>query len=217
MWNQEYPPKKYEKEYWLTLAETAYAWLNLPTWTDGEMSPFGTLSTHFKTAFTNISQSMAIYDFWDSVNSTYNGDCAVVLDELGRRYRDHLIACYRHDDPTEKIDAVTKALAMLANALNTSYVRYQPVLNAFKAQETTLLAQISTSSSGHSRFNDTPQDGGLYDDDTHTTNVTESSATSTTDGATPADRLDEIRKKWRSIRKEWTDSLGALLLEEENL
>lgn len=111
----------------------------------------------------------------------------------------------------------THALVSLVNKADMTYREYTPILKAYKEREATLMAQISSTSTASSRFNDTPQNGGSWEDDSHTTNITQMSNTSASDGNTPIRRLEEVRRLWRSVFDEWVDELATILVEGANL
>lgn len=216
----KYPPKTYDADVCLTIGEVAYSFLHLPAWASGTALWQTKFAGAMKTALTEVALAMPLdtFPWWDSVNADYKAEVAPVLNIFGQRYHDHFITSYPIDaTDAEKADAVLGALKLLCGVLNNTYVRYIPMLTAFKAKETDLLAKIAVTSSAVARFNDTPQDGGMYDDDDHTTNITQSNATSESDNVTPVMRLDEIRRMWRNIQKEWVDEIGRVTIEGGNL
>ena len=60
------------------------------------------------------------------------------------------------------------------------------------------------------RFNDTPQDSGDFSDDSHTTNITQSSATTEADSGSIMERLDALYRNWRSILVDWTQEFTGI-------
>ena len=213
-----YPRKPLEAVEWLTLREWAYSASQLPTWASGSMPRNGNLSNFIKTALTSVSAPVSSYLWYDTTNSAIKAAAVEVLNMFGQRYGEHYICAFAEDATSdEKADKVEEVLYLICGALSASYERYEPVLTAFRSKESALMGQISSSSTALARFNDTPQDSGEFSDDAHTTNITQSEGTTLTDGMTPAQRLVEIRRAWRSIMAEWCDYLGALTLEGDNL
>lgn len=216
----KFPPKTYDADVFLTIGEVAYSFLHLPDWASGTALRQTKFAGAMKTALTEVALAMPLdtFPWWDSVNADYKAEVAPVLNMFGQRFFEQYITAYPIDatDP-EKANAVMGALWLLCGVLTNTYNRYIPLLTAFKAKETDLLAKIAVTSSAVARFNDTPQDGGMYDDDDHTTNITQSEATSESDNSTPALRLDEIRRLWRNIQKEWVDEIGRVTIEGGNL
>ena len=92
--------------------------------------------------------------------------------------------------------------------LKGTYGKYAPLIGVYKDQEAKLMADIKTT--GISRYNDTPQDGGDWSSDQHTTNISTSESTST--GATIAVRLAEIRAMWENLYSEWASEFKGLFI-----
>lgn len=108
-------------------------------------------------------------------------------------------------------------LFKLVNIIVLTYDRYATILGYYTAQKANLMNQINTSNSGTVRFNDTPQNGGDFSDDEHTTNITQSTSTSTTDGNTPIMRLKEIQDNYRDAMEEWCNEFRRLFIPEEDI
>lgn len=92
--------------------------------------------------------------------------------------------------------------------LKATFGKYAPLINMYRDRETTLLANIKQT--GISRYNDTPQDGGDWSDDQHTTNI--STTETSTEGATTAVRLAEVRAMWENLYSEWADEFKGLFI-----
>lgn len=75
-----------------------------------------------------------------------------------------------------------KFVSRFINIYNNTYDKYQALYTAYQSLSSTLItskkstAKVETenSASGVNRFNDTPQNDGTFDEDTHTTNINES-------------------------------------------
>lgn len=120
-------------------------------------------------------------------------------------------------DVYDDIDDVSPTSAELleiwrtfVNMFNITAPRYIPLLTQFNNNESAPLAQVSSTSSGLTRFNDTPQDEGDFSSDEHTTNITQTSVTTTSDPASIVERLDSLYKNWRSILKDWSSEFRCL-------
>ena len=213
------PPKRYKALVWLSVNEFAYSVIHLPGWASGEANREALLSGAIKTAISGFdSTTLDSFPWYDRQNAAFKNYVAAVLDQFGQRYREHFLVSYDADaSDAEKADAVEKALWVLLGCLAATYDRYAPILASFDEKKASLTGRISSASGATSRFNDTPQDGGLYADDSHTTNVTQTEATSETDAQTPAMRLEEIRRYWRNVMREWVDEIGKITLEGDNL
>ena len=99
------------------------------------------------------------------------------------------------------------------NIINMTYERYYPMLKAYRDNQSDPIPQLESSSSGSTRFNDTPQDGGDFADDGHTTNITQSESSSKVDSGSLVDRLDGLYKNWRDVMRDWTGEFKGLFME----
>ena len=92
--------------------------------------------------------------------------------------------------------------------LKGTFSKYAPLIKLYQEREATLLANIKQT--GISRYNDTPQDGGDWSDDQHTTNI--STTETSTEGATTAVRLAEVRAMWENLYSEWAVEFKGLFI-----
>ena len=141
------------------------------------------------------------------------------IDELWQliysRYKNHYVF-YNQKDEIFNTDVDDFAYKLM-NLMSMTYDKYAPLISLYKENENKLMNDIKASSKGKVRFNDTPQDGGDYSDDAHTTNITQSETENSTAGATPIERLDEIKRKISMLYKEWSDEFDVLFVEEGNI
>lgn len=93
---------------------------------------------------------------------------------------------------------------------NLTAPRYIPLLESYKANESSPIAKIKSSTTGVNRFNDTPQDEGDFANDPHTSNISQNNVEVETDSGSVASRLDELYKNWRSILRDWTNEFRCL-------
>lgn len=136
-----------------------------------------------------------------------------------RHYKDYLFEkTLNWDDNVElTMNDYTKAIGKILNVIDLTLPRYIPILMANKSASTDLLKPMKSESTSKNRFNDTPQDGGDFDDDNHSTNVSSNTSITTADSGSLAMRLDEIFKNYRSIILEWSNEFNQLFLKEEQL
>ena len=161
------------------------------------------------------------YSFLDEDGNANEDVCKALVRLMAQYRRWYLASCtptMYEEKGTEYLHIVFRnALEDLLNKCERAYEEYVPILKLYEQQEANLLAQIKTSSTADSRFNDTPQNGGSWDDDNHTTNLTQMSSESATDGDTPIRRLEEVRRLWRSVMSEMVDYLAEMLIPEDNI
>lgn len=98
---------------------------------------------------------------------------------------------------------------------NQTAPRYIPLLKQYDAHASDPIGKITSTSTGKTRFNDTPQDGGDFDDDEHTSHITQTEATTESDTGSVVERLDALYKNWREILKDWVNRFKGLFYGEE--
>jgi len=124
------------------------------------------------------------------------------------------------DTPTmtneHRIEVYEDFIINMVNIFLATYQRYKRILASYQAKESSLLAQISSTNTNRTRFNDTPQDSEqtFFEDDYHTTNVTLNEATINSDGSTPMQRLEEIRSMYANVYAEWCNEFDSLFMGE---
>lgn len=114
-------------------------------------------------------------------------------------------------------EAMYKALIKIIGVIDLTLPRYIPLLQQNEYASTDPIAPVSSTSKSKTRFNDTPQDGGSYNNDPHATNVSESENESIVDSASLMERLDQLFKNFRSIILEWSNEFNQLFFKEEQI
>ena len=191
----------------------------------------------------------------DLLNQIVNAVMGVVYN---RHASDFIAWVDQTSDPSYDISAAThQALSKLIGVLDLTIPKYVPMLQqteiASTAPVTPNVDEYSEEASGNTadsysgenssesenktRTNDTPQNGGDYDDDPHATNVSESTntigneASSSNEGeysstkkssnsvnvGTLMSRLSEMYSNFRSVVLEWSNEFNQLFLKEEEL
>lgn len=110
-----------------------------------------------------------------------------------------------------------KAMKEVLNVLNNTIARYIPMLQQNEYASTDPVTPVSSVTKGKTRFNDTPQEGGDYNNDPHATNVSESESEIKVDSGSLVSRLSEMFKDFRSIMLDWSNEFNKCFLEEEQL
>lgn len=161
---------------------------------------------------------------------TLNAKFADVLDILWDEYQDWFVGYVdKWFCPTENPQQLTpedyeavgaKFLRKLMFTYRFTSSRYLYLLNSYVGAENDLLNQLETVSSvlGSHRVNDTPQDGGDFTDDAHTS-VYENNAsttTTTTDPMTLMARLKEIQDDYMNVLKAWCVEFNGIFIAPYN-
>ena len=109
------------------------------------------------------------------------------------------------------------AMRKLINVINLTAPRYIPMLKAVQGITTNPIGKISSTTTGDTRFNDTPQDSGDFNDGDHSTNVSHSVSSTEADSGSIMYRVDEMYKNLRSVILEWSNEFNQLFFTEEDI
>ena len=194
--------KRYEIMYYYTFEEVC-----------NEFPPYNN-SINWVELFEDFLPNAPLYKTvgGDTVLKDYLND---LLEQVYSRYRKHYIYWCKKDE-LEEGDYFEISLK-LANIIINTYDRYAPLYKNYKDRENSLMSMIQSETNANIRYNDTPQNGGDFTDDSHTSNFTGSHTTNTTEGDTPINRLNEIKDKLVSILFEWSEEFDKIFLEEGNI
>ena len=138
-----------------------------------------------------------------------------VLDLICKRFWDHY--CFYTLAPEFSVDERNKFIAKLLNVLEMTSPRYLKLLEVYTGADASLMSPVEVSTSGITRFNDTPQDEGNFANDEHTTNLTEDSRTTSNDLDTKMGRIREIESSYNNLLLNWSNEFEGLFIEEANL
>ena len=115
------------------------------------------------------------------------------------------------------LDDFTKAMKDIVNVIDLTIPKYAPMLEQTEYASTDPIPQLESESRGRSRFNDTPQNEGEFNDEEHATNVSSSISSSKVDSGSLMDRLTSMYKNFRAVIQEWSDEFNKLFFKEEQL
>ena len=111
-----------------------------------------------------------------------------------------------------------KYIRTLLNIIELTTPKYLPLLQDQEYYSYAPTSPLKSKTTGRTRFNDTPQNMGDWNDEEHATNVSKSVNESEVDSGSIVARLNEAFKDWRSIILEWANEFNqAFLLEEQVL
>lgn len=133
-----------------------------------------------------------------------NGDMAIA-------YRDWIVYIEERPDldDQELFDEITeKILRKFSYVYNTTKDRYLALLDIYANQKANLLNKVESNTT--QRYNDTPQNGGDWSDDEHTSNITR--IENSNDFTPLMDRINEIQNKLRNIQKDWEDEFKGIFI-----
>ena len=136
-----------------------------------------------------------------------------------RHHADFLYKVITSWNETYSLDTDDFKIAMnkVLNVLELTIPRYIPIFIQNKVYSANPVAKISSTNMSRTRFNDTPQDEGEYNDEEHATNVSRTISESEVDSGSIMERLDAMFKGFRSIILEWSNEFNQLFLKEEQI
>lgn len=122
-----------------------------------------------------------------------------------------------HEDYELKNEDFYKYVQTLINVIDLTIPRYIPLLQAQEFYSVDPVAPLKSVSKGRTRYNDTPQSMGIWDDEEHASNLSNSESETEVDSGSIVSRLDEAYKNWRSIILEWANEFNQCFIKEEQL
>ena len=134
---------------------------------------------------------------------------------IPKYWESYLLPYGREDTEEEKAEVYKKFFDRFAQLCIATFHTYAPIIKAFKEKEGQLLAQVQSTSDLVNRFNDTPQEGGDYADENHTTTATTANTITRSDYETPINRLREIREKYENLYNAWAKDFDILFTKAE--
>lgn len=150
-----------------------------------------------------------------SANAGINDFLLHLIMRYGKYYVYHIDTA----EPTavEESSANKDWLTLFFHMLDVTAPKYTKILSIYKDNENKLMDKLTNASQTVNRFNDTPQDGGLFDDDSHTTSVNQIDSSAETDVATVMARLKEIQDSYENVLLLWSNEFYRLFIKEEQL
>ena len=193
--------RKYRMEYYFTFEE----FVGVKPYTDNiDWIGLFTASLPYAPLYKTVGDDTLLKDYVEDL-----------LNQVYSRFHKHYIywCCSDTVNESDLIEITLK----LANIIINTYDRYAPLYKYYKDKENSLMDMIQSETEGNIRYNDTPQNGGDFSDDAHTTNITQNAQTNRTEMYTPMERLKEIKDKLSSILFEWSEEFDKIFLEEGNI
>lgn len=140
----------------------------------------------------------------------------VVYNRHDQDYFYHVVTEYPISHQLSQSDLV-KSMNKLINVIELTAPRYIPLFIQNKNYSKDPIARIGSKTTGRTRFNDTPQDQGDFNDSDHSTNVSYSVNESEVDSGSIMSRLEELFKNFKSIILEWSNEFNQLFIKEEQI
>ena len=119
--------------------------------------------------------------------------------------------CYTDDDTIADDDSAKVFASFMGPIIawmSSSDTKFSLLIANQEANRDKLLGQIKSSSVN--RFNDTPQNQGEFEDNSHNTNVTKTE--NATDGTTLLARLNEIENNLKRLYEDWSNEFRKFII-----
>ena len=166
------------------------------------------------------SMEVAVYTLSEFItDDVLNAIVNAVMGIVYNRHSQDFIACVysKNDESAEYEEAMNQALSKLINVIDLTIPRYVPLLQQNEKYSYDPVAPIGSKTTGRTRFNDTPQDEGEYNDEEHSTNVSKSTSETEVDSGSIMSRLEELFKNFKPIMLDWSNEFNSLFLKEEQI
>lgn len=119
------------------------------------------------------------------------------------------------DSEAAKMDCYRRFFNRFMQMLISTYNKYLPIIKAYKEKENLLMARLGSETRSISRFNDTPQEGGDFSDEQHTTTANTGETTTESDYETPMARLKQIRDNYENLYNAWASDFDRMFTKGE--
>ena len=201
-------PRRYEERYF---------------WTFQEILNAGTPKVSYLMTYEDIEdfvRSMVASGYTSPIwDSTGDGSIKVeyrgVLDLVVKRFLGHY--CFYTTNEDYPTNQAFNFMGKLIMVLEMTSPRYLKLLEVYETTKNQLLDPVEITTGGITRFNDTPQDEGDFANDSHTTNLTEDSRTTSNDLDTKMGRIKEIESSYNNVLLNWSNEFESIFLEENNI
>lgn len=155
---------------------------------------------------------------WDTEDEEIKEEYRPVLELVVKRFLEHYCFWTTSSEANEEFTTLCcNFMAKIINVLIMTAPRYLKLLEVYSGADASLMSPVEITSTGLTRFNDTPQDEGDFANDEHTTNLTEDNRTTSNDIDTKMGRIREIEGNYNNILLKWSNEFDKLFLEESNI
>ena len=207
-------PLKYETRYYWTLQEALNSITGNTDIKDWNFNASDLLES-ISIMNTNSGYLPSVVQLSGGVLIWSNTHYEKVMDLVMKRFREHYVYWTKDDlQDTEKTEVFVSKLVYM---LEMTSPRYLKLLEVYANASAQLMNPVEITSEGTTRFNDTPQDSGDFATDSHTTNITEDSRTTSNDIDTKMGRIREIEGNYNNLLLKWSNEFDKLFIEESNI
>lgn len=233
---------KYVKKTYLTFGEVISLILDYPNFRPEQYNnplTFDTVSFFMTALSVFLNGDSSDFDSWVYQK---NKCCVYITDEshwalqdeikpffemLVERFFNQYCIEVENFDTTNVYRAITNWITRLSILINNTWNKYLSLLTSYEALKNKLIdgkesgytSETDTSANGTNRFNDTPQNSGLFDDDSHTSSLNESESSGSSDTEVHnfandlynVEKLRMLEEKFIDVYLTWTNEVGKKL------
>ena len=152
----------------------------------------------------------------DVIKGIINALMDVVYSRHDKDYFYHAVTDFPNRHQLSQDDLI-QSMNKVINVIELTAPRYIPLFTQNKKHSKDPIARIGSKNTGRTRFNDTPQGQGDFNDSDHSTNVSYSINESEVDSGSIMSRLEELFKNFKSIILEWSNEFNQLFIKEEQI
>lgn len=153
-----------------------------------------------------------------NIDDIING---LITHVYNRHAKDYVFQKYGdwNDDLSLNTSDFPDAILQILNVIDSTIEKYVPMLKLAKDNSGDLLKPVQSTTTGHVKFNDTPQaddETGFADDD-HASTYTENGQVTSVDVGTLMERLNSVFNNYMSVILKWSNEFNYLFFKEEQL
>lgn len=143
-------------------------------------------------------------NFYESRDNTYTKK--LFMDYIWPEFRNSVLIYI--EDEEEFLETWEAKKGLLYRWINESKEVYETLISNLEENKSKLLNAIKTST--NTKFNDTPQEPGVFTEDEYTSSIT--ATESATDAGTLMSRLKEIEDDLRSLYGKWANEFSRFVI-----
>ena len=188
------------------------------SWPYSEEMPNGKtpVSSWLKTLLTSANLSYNIIGLNSAITSTIADAIVDTLMQIvyNRHYDDYIYSVRMGFEQSHELNAddINRVLNKIINVLNNTAPKYIPMFQAVKDNTDNLVKKAESIASSDTRFNDTPQNDGSFEDMDHATTTNHFESSASADTGSVMDRLSAMFDNFRAVILDWSNEFNQIFL-----
>jgi len=171
----------------------------------------------FTTQLTSMYLKPYIYglDSTRFTSSVINACVDELMTIVSDRHINNYVGYIKED--TLSLQNTIPFLQKILNVIELTAPKYMPMLKESEVATANLLKGATSSSHSDTRFNDTPQDGGDFNNDSHATNVSHTESGAEMEPESMIDHIKKVFDNFDSVILMWSNEFNKLFFLEDQL